>query len=208
METAAGHESTDEFAEFSLTQLLSAAQKGDAHAYASVYDRAYQELHGLASWYMQSVPASDTLQPTALVNEAYLRICERTDLSPSNTREFFGIVSRAMRDILVEQARRHGSQKRGAGWTRLTIEMDSLETKSASVDVSPVQLSDAIEQLSKVEPDIEELIRLRFFAGLSLQAVSQLLEVPVSRVRQDWDYARAWLRSNLTAQLSELESDE
>jgi RNA polymerase sigma factor (TIGR02999 family) len=208
MEPSAGRDPDRVQTDFSLTHLLTAAHEGDTQAFASVYDRTYEELRELASLYMRSVPSTDTLQPTALVNEAYLRICGRADLSPVNTREFFGIVSRAMRDILVEQARKHGAQKRGAGWTRVMLEMDHIENRPASIEVGPIQLSEALEELRRVEPDIEELIRLRFFAGLSLRAAAQLMEVPFSRVRHDWDYARAWLKSRLAADIIEQDRDE
>lgn len=191
----------------SLTQLLDAASSGDDRAYSDVYDRAYGELRGLAALYMRSVPDSDTLQPTALVNEAYLRVRGRTDLSPSNSREFFGIVSRAMRDILVEQARKHSAQKRGAGWTRLKVEMDHIENQSCSVDISPILLSQVVEQLRELEPEIEELIRLRFFAGLSLRSIADLIGVPFSKVRHDWDYARALLKSKLVSHVAENPTD-
>lgn len=193
--------------QLSLTQLLDAARSGDECAYADVYDRTYEELRGLASLYMRSVPDSDTLQPTALVNEAYLRVSGRTDLSPTNSREFFGIVSRAMRDILVEQARKHSSQKRGAGWTRLKVDVEHLENKDPSVEISPILLSHVLEGIRGLEPEVEELIRLRFFAGLSLRSIAELFEVPFSRVRHDWDYARALLKRHLASHITENPAD-
>lgn len=179
-----------------LTELLSAANSGDNGARDAVYMRSYAELRSLATAYMNSVPLSDTLQPTALVNEAFARIAARHDLSPANSREFFGVLSRAMRDILVEQARRHGAEKRGGGWTRIAVPVDALP-HNASRDISPVELARALDKLKDVDPALEELVRFRFFAGLSLRAVAKLSGVSLASVRQDWEFARAWLHKEL-----------
>lgn len=180
-----------------LTRLIEAASSGDARAKDQLYERSYEELRGLAGLYMRRVPSTDTLQPTALVNEAYLRVASRENLSPSNSREFFGILSRAMQDIIVEQARKHGAQKRGEGWTRISVPMDDLSQERQELDVSPVALSEALTRLHETDPDLEELVRLRFFGGLGLRAVAQVLGVGLGKVRTDWDFARAWLRKEL-----------
>lgn len=183
-----------------LTQLLNAAYAGDQQAYQTVYDMTYDELRSLATAYMRHVPQTDTLQPTALVNEVYIRIQGRHDLSPANTREFFGIVSRAMKDIIVEQARKHQSQKRGAGWTRIALNVDHLESTPEEIDVSPLELSTLLDQLKSTDPDLDELIRLRFFAGFSLRAIATLWDCPLSQVRQSWDYAKAFLKTRILSQ--------
>ena len=184
-------------ASLQLTQLLSAASTGDERAQDALYEQSYAQLRVLAGQYMSRVPLSDTLQPTALVNEAYLRVASRERLSPQNSREFFGILSRAMQDIIVEQARKHGALKRGEGWTRITVSMDELSESSREMDVSPIALSEALARLHITDPDLEELVRLRFFGGLGLRTVAQLWEVSLAKVRQDWDFAKAWLRKEL-----------
>ena len=195
--------------EFSLTHLLTKAQAGDKQAYSAVYERTYAELRQLAHHYMRTVPGSDTLQPTALVNEAYIRISNRQDLSPTNSREFFGIVSRAMRDIVVEQARKHGAQKRGAGWTKLHLDqLGATDSGGRVLSISPILLSASLEHLRQFDPDLEELVRLRFFGGLSLRAVAQLKECSVSRVRHDWSFAKAWLMRDLSSQIDDNIGDE
>ena len=180
-----------------LTQLISAAGKGDERAQEALYERSYAELRSLAGHYMSRVPLSDTLQPTALVNEAYLRVASREKLSPSNSREFFGVLSRAMQDIIVEQARKHGALKRGDGWTRISISMDNLSEESRELEVSPIALSEALAKLHETDSELEEIVRLRFFGGLGLRAVAQMMDVSLAKVRQDWDFARAWLRREL-----------
>ena len=180
-----------------LTRLIVAAGNGDEHSKEVLYERSYSELRSLAAHYMRRVPMSDTLQPTALVNEAYIRIASKDTLSPSSSREFFGVLSRAMHDIIVEQARKHGTLKRGEGWTRITIQLDALSKENQELDVSPIALSEALVKLYETDAELEELVRLRFFGGLGLRTVAQLWEVSLAKVRQDWDFARAWLRKEL-----------
>lgn len=182
--------------DLSLTELLTAANAGDSTAYATVYGRSYAELQSIARAYMNGVPLSDTLQPTALVNEAFARIAVRDDLSTTNSREFFGVLSRAMRDILVDQARRHESAKRGGDWSRVAIPVDEIpHFQQSNLDI--VLLDKALVLLHKVDAASEEIVRLRFYCGLSLRAIAKLQGVSLATVRQDWDYAKTWLFNEL-----------
>lgn len=182
--------------DLSLTELLTAATSGDSSAYDTVYGRSYTELRLIAKAYMRDVPLSDTLQPTALVNEAFARITVREDLNTTNSREFFGVLSRAMRDIIVEQARRHGSAKRGGAWSRVAIPLDELPYFEQS-EMDIIRLDSALARLHKIDEASEEIVRLRFYCGLSLRAIAKLQGISLATVRQNWDYAKTWLYKEL-----------
>jgi RNA polymerase sigma factor (TIGR02999 family) len=155
----------------------------------------YERLRGLARSRMAGLSAGQTLQPTALVHEAYLRLVGRESPEFENRRHFFFAASRAMRDILVEDARRKASLKRGGDVRHLDADDVALPIEPPSDDV--IDLARALARLEKEDPERAEVVMLRYFAGLSNQETSEVLGVSRSTVERRWRYARAWLRREL-----------
>jgi RNA polymerase sigma factor (TIGR02999 family) len=183
-----------------VTRLLEAARDGDAAALEALYSEVYTELRRLAQLRLAEERVGHTLQPTALVHEAFLRLVG----APSDyagTAHFFGSAARAMRQVLVDHARRRGAEKRGGGGERVTL--DGLELASdAGSGASLQQLLDIDAALTRLEGrDARKarVVELRFFGGLEMQEIASLLEVSRQTVQQDWEYARAWLQRELSA---------
>lgn len=174
-----------------LTQLLREASEGSDAANDELYALVYEDLRALARRHASFAPSSDTLQPTALVHEAFLRVAEREGLEPGNARHFFFVLSRAMRDVVIEHARRRRAAKRGGAWTR--VPLTGQGDVNAEIDVDALDLYDALQDLRHIEPQVEQIISLRCFAGLSLRKVAALLDITLAKVRSDWEYGVAWL---------------
>ena len=151
----------------------------------------FRELRALAQREMRRLSPGQTLQPTALVHEAWLRLAGR-DAGPWKTRrEFLAVAGRAMHDVLVEQARRKASLRRGGAWGRLDLADLSLPTEATPQAL--LALDEALERLAASEPRKAELVRLRFFVGLSEEETAEALEISVRTVRRDWRFVRAWM---------------
>lgn len=181
-------------AEGEVTRLLEAAGAGDRLAFDRLYRTVYAELRRMAQSSMRREQAGHTLQPTALVNEAYLRLAP--DVAAwENRRHFFGAAAQAMRRILVDHARRRASRKRGAGFERVTLTGLDLADEPRDVDV--LLLDEALEQLARKRPRLAELVSLRFFAGLSIEDTARALELSPATVKRDWTFARAWLQEHV-----------
>lgn len=177
-----------------VTRLLQAAGEGDRAAAASLYELIYRELRRLAGASFRRERADHTLQPTALVNEAYLRLAA-TPGGWQSRRHFFGAAAEAMRRILVEHARQRLAQKRGGGLERLTAaELERVEQAS---DREVVLVSEALEELETQDSRAAELVKLRFFAGLGIEEAAQALGVSAATAKRDWTFARAWLFERL-----------
>jgi RNA polymerase sigma factor (TIGR02999 family) len=144
---------------------------------------------------MAGVPASDTLQPTALVHEAYLRLLGRDGPAWASRAHFFNAAARAMRDIIVEQARRHASLKRGGGRRRVTLDEAALCPSSQADDL--LALHEALEQLEVSDPTSGRVVMLRYFAGLSVADTARAMDVSPATVDRYWRFARAWLRRRM-----------
>ena len=173
--------------------LLQRAHAGDDAAWQRAFSIVYDELRAMARGRLAK-NGSPTLQATELVNEVYLRLFRRNG-SCENRHHFFAIASRAMQDILVERARRRGTAKRGGGFQRVEF-----EASLAFVDAHPTEfltLSEAISRLSEHDPLSAEIVRLRFFVGMSGEETAQALSVSASTVDRRWKYARAWLHEAL-----------
>ena len=179
-----------------LTQILNAAAAGDSHAADQLLPMVYDELRKLAARRMADESPGRTLQPTALVHEAYLRLVDVEDAQRWNGRgHFFAAAAEAMRRILVEQARRRGSEKRGGDWRRVDFEELDVETS-----VSPgqlVALDEALERLVALDRLAGELVKLRYFAGLALPDAAAVLDISPATAYRHWAYARAWLHGQL-----------
>jgi RNA polymerase sigma factor (TIGR02999 family) len=177
-----------------LTMLLRAAGTGDAAAYARLYDAVYAELHRVAAANMRRESPGHTLQPTALVNEAYLRLAPGAQ-GFENRRHFFGAAAEAMRRILVDHARRRDAGKRGAGLERVTLSGVDVAAPEEAVDV--LEIDAALAELARDRPRLAELVTLRYFAGMSLEEAAQAQDVSPATAKRDWAFARAWLAERI-----------
>ncbi len=173
-----------------VTQLLSAAGSGDRQALENLYRLVYGELRVLAESGMRREMAGHTLQPTALVNEVYLRL-NPGSAGFENRRHFFGAAAQAMRRILVDHARRKQAEKRGQGLERVTL--SDLDVSAPEEDLDVLAVNDALERLAQQDPRLSEVVNLRFFAGMSIEDTARALETSAATVKRDWTFARAWL---------------
>jgi len=181
-----------------ITERLIAWNSGDAAAADDVMRAVYQELHRMADRYLRSERVGHTLQPTALVHEAYLRLVDQTQVSWQNRAHFFGVAAQMMRRILVDHARTKQRDKRGGHATRVPLE-DAMElTVGKAADL--VALDAALESLSLFDPRKGRVIELRFFGGLSVEETAEVLQVSPQTVMRDWKLAKAWLYSEIKSE--------
>jgi len=179
-----------------VTRILSAIEQGDSGASAQLLPLVYDELRKLAATKLAQEKPGQTLQATALVHEAYLRLVGDDGARRWDSRgHFFAAAAEAMRRILVENARRKGRIKRGGELRR--IDLESADLAATAVPDDLLDLDDALTRLSAEEPEAAELIKLRLFAGLSIDEAAQVLGVSRSTAYDHWAYARAWLHSAL-----------
>jgi RNA polymerase sigma factor (TIGR02999 family) len=179
-----------------VTRILERAQAGDPHAADQLLPLVYTELRKLAAHQMASQPAGHTLQATALVHEAWLRLTGSEDHPWNDRRHFFRAAAQAMRQILVDAARKKSRLKRGGGWHRLELESIHL-----AVETDPDRLlavNEALEDLSRDDPMKADLVKLRFFVGLSLPEAAQAMGLSTSTAKRSWAFARAWLHRRLS----------
>ena len=179
-----------------VTRILSAIEGGDAHAAAQLLPLVYDELRQLAAQKLAQEKPGQTLQATALVHEAYLRLVKQTDVSWQNRAHFFGIASQMMRRILVDHARRHAYAKRGGG--AVTLALDDALAVAEKREIDLVALDDALEELSRLDPQQGRVVELRFFAGLSIEDTADALGISPATVKRDWLTARVWLGKQLS----------
>jgi RNA polymerase sigma factor (TIGR02999 family) len=176
-----------------VTRVLSAIEGGDPQAAEQLLPLVYDELRRLAAQKMARESRGQTLEATALVHEAYLRLVDTEKAQHWNSRgHFFAAAAEAMRRILVERARHKHSLK--AGGDRHRLEMADIEPAAAEPNVDVLALNEVLEQLEQQEPRMAELVKLRFFAGLTTAQAAQVLGISTSTADNDWAYARCWLR--------------
>lgn len=178
-----------------FTFLLQRAGLGDAEASERVAVRLYDELRELARLEMAGERPGHTLQPTALVHEAYLRLVGPESEPFENRAHFFGAAAAAIRRVLVEHARRRGRDKRGGGRHRVDVEAELLAAPGR--DERLLALDECLQELTRLDPDQARLVELRFFAGMTLDEAAQVLGVSPSTVVRQWRTARAWLQGAL-----------
>lgn len=178
------------------TELLLAWRGGDTDAFDQLVPIVHDELHRLAKRYMVRERADHTLQATALVNEAYLRLIDLKRIRWQDRAHFFALSARVMRRILVDFARAHRNNKRGGGAARVTLDEALVVSKGASGDL--VVLDDALRALADVHPRKSEVVELRFFGGLSIEETAETLGVSIDTVKRDWRFAKLWLLRELT----------
>lgn len=176
-----------------VTQILSDLAHGDAHAAGQLLPLVYDELRKLAAARMAEEAPGNTLNATALVHEAYLRLVEPADAARWQTRgHFFAAAAEAMRRILVDRARRKKTTRHGGGWVRRDLEPDLPSAPEPRDDL--IALDQALDQLAADDPVKAELVKLRYFAGLTLAEAAEALGMSERTAGRHWTYARAWLR--------------
>jgi RNA polymerase sigma factor (TIGR02999 family) len=178
-----------------LRGLLQAAEKGDPKAAAQLVPLLYDELRRLARARLAKLPPGHTLQPTALVHEVYLRLLGRSDLPLEGRKQFFFAAARAMRDILVEEARRRAGRKRGGGRKRVGLTEDVAVIQPPSTNV--LALHEALAELEKKYPLQARIVELRYFGGLTTAETAEVLGVSARSLFRHWRFAKAWLKSRL-----------
>jgi RNA polymerase sigma factor (TIGR02999 family) len=189
-----------------ITRLLLDWGAGDECALASLWPLVYEELRAMAARHLRTERQSHTLQRTALVHEAFLRLVDQQRVSWRNRSQFFAIASRIMRRILVDHARKHLSQKRGDGSEPVRLDMHDSEhdgedlgalvmSENARVDLEAID--QALKGLEAMDPELGKLVELRFFGGLSIEDTADALGVSPTTVKREWVSARAWLQVEL-----------
>ena len=179
-----------------ITQLLIRWNNGDQAALEKLMPLVYGELRRLATSYLYRERQGHTLQPTALVNEAYIRLVDQRTANWQNRAQFYGIAAQLMRRILVDHARfRHAEKRGGPEQQRLSI--TSAEGLSTKPDFDVLALHEALEELATIDPQQERIVELKFFGGLSIEETAEVLGVGHATVERDWKMARAWLRRKL-----------
>ncbi len=183
-----------------VTQLLQAWGAGDSAAGERLLPAVYAELHRQAARAMRRESSEHTLQATALVHEAYLRLVDQQRVVWRNRAHFFGIAAQVMRRVLVDHARERHAAKRGGGAPQLVLgEADAVSAPAAEDGVDILALHEALERLAALDPDQARLVELRYFGGLSIEETAEALGVSPATVKREWAIARAWLRRELSA---------
>lgn len=174
-----------------LTQLLLAWSRGDQSALEQLLPLVDAELRRLAHAYMRRENPDHTLQTSALINEAYLRLIDQQRVSWQNRAHFFGITAQLMRRILLDHARAHARAKRGGGARLVPLDEATLVSEQKAADL--IALDDALQTLERFDPRKSRLVELRFFGGLSNEEVAEALDMSLRSVEREWRKARAWL---------------
>ena len=180
-----------------MTVLLKQWSDGDAGALDALLPAVQDELRRLARSYMRREREGHTLEPTALVNEAYLRLMDQRDVRWASRGHFFAIAAQAMRRVLVDHARGHVAEKRGGGAERVTLSGVPAEGKER-VEIDVLWLNEALERLARLDERQARVVELRYFAGMSVEEVADVLEISPATVKREWATARLWLAHALT----------
>lgn len=183
-----------------VTQLLIAWSSGDQAARETLMSVVYEELHRLARRYMRNESPGHTLQTSALVHEAFIRLVDQRNVHWQNRSHFFGIAAQMMRRILVDYARSRNFAKRGGGAVKLSLEEGLIVSDERTEGV--VAVHEALEGLAKIDPRQVQIVELKFFAGLSNEETAEVLAVSPGTVARDWTMAKAWLRREITKSTS------
>ena len=178
-----------------MTELLVAWRNGDRTALDKMMPLVYEELRRLAHLYMGRERAGHTLQTTALVNEAYLRLIDQRRVEWQNRAHFIAIASRLMRQILVEHARGRHAAKRGGG--QFVLSLSEADCFIPRGDVNLIALDEALQRLEAVDPQKSRVVELRYFGGLTIEEAAEALGISAATIKRDWTMARAWLRREI-----------
>jgi RNA polymerase sigma factor (TIGR02999 family) len=178
-----------------VTRMLIAWSNGERGALDQLIPVVYGELRQLARRALRSERRDHTLQPTALVHEAYLRLVDQRNVNWQNRAHFFAIASQAMRRIVVDHARRHNAIKRGGD--NMKVELEEAMLLPGARDLDVVKLDDALTTLAAFDPQQSQIVELRFFGGLSIEETAEVIGISPATVKRDWTMAKAWLHREL-----------
>jgi RNA polymerase sigma factor (TIGR02999 family) len=179
-----------------ITQLLAEWREGSQSALDELYPLVYDELHRLARRYMSRERKGHTLQTTALINEAYVRLVDQKNVQWANRSHFFAISAQIMRRILIDHARRHAYAKRGGGARQVSLEEAATVVPNKSDEL--LRLDEALKSLAEMDPRRSQVVELRYFGGLNNEEIAGVLHISENTVTRDWNMARAWLYQQLT----------
>jgi RNA polymerase sigma factor (TIGR02999 family) len=178
-----------------VTELLVQWSRGDDAALAELTPLVYEQLHRVAHYHLSGQRSGHTLQTTALVNEAYLRLADQTNPRWQNRAHFFAVAARAMRQILVSYARSQQAQKRGGGVFKVDLDEAALVSPQESKEI--IELHEAMEQLSALDRRKAQVVELKYFGGLNYEEIAEVLKISRITVRRDWEFAKVWLYTEL-----------
>lgn len=179
-----------------ITQLLVKWSDGNQSALDELYPLVYDELHRLARRYMSRERRGHTLQTTALINEAYVRLVDQKNVHWANRSHFFAISAQIMRRILIDHARRHAYAKRGGGAQQVSLEEVAAVTPDLGREL--VRLDEALRSLAEMDPRRSQVVEMRYFGGLNNEEIAGVLKISENTVTRDWNMARAWLYQQLS----------
>jgi RNA polymerase sigma factor (TIGR02999 family) len=179
-----------------ITQLLAEWSEGNQAALDKLYPLVYNELRRLAHGYLRRERKGHTLQTTALINEAYLRLVDQKYVHWANRSHFFGISAQIMRRILIDHARRYDYAKRGGGAQRISLDEVAVVAKERAHSL--LMLDEALKTLARIDPRRSEVVELRYFGGLNNEEIAGVLKISENTVTRDWNMARAWLYQELS----------
>jgi RNA polymerase sigma factor (TIGR02999 family) len=181
---------------YGLTQLLIDWSNGDQSAFDKLMPLIDEELRRLAHRYMSRERAGHTLQTTALVNEAFVRLVNRKNVNWQNRAHFFGLAAQLMRTILVDHARSHACAKRGGGAFKLELDDALVVSQKKAAEV--IALNDALNELVRLDPQQSRIVELRFFGGLTVEETAEVLHLSPATIKREWSTAKAWLYHELS----------
>lgn len=179
-----------------VTQLLLRWSNGDKTALDDLMPVVYNELRRLAGIYLRRESPNNTMQPTALVHEAYLKLVDQKDVSWQNRAQFFGMAAKMMRNILVDHARQQKAAKRGGN--QLKLSLTNIERLGSMPNIDLIALDEALNNLAAIKSQHSRIVELKFFGGLTIEEIAEVLEISHATVERDWNFARAWLRRELS----------
>lgn len=179
-----------------VTELLERWNQGDEDALNQLMPLVYDELHRLARAYLRRERREHTLQPTALVNEAYLKLVRQRNIRWQNRAQFFGVAAQLMRRILVDHARANYADKRGGD--RVNVSLKNIGAFGTRGEADVLALHDVLNRLEEIDPDQSRIVELRFFGGLTIEETAEVMQVSHSTVEREWRIAKAWLKRELT----------
>jgi RNA polymerase sigma factor (TIGR02999 family) len=180
-----------------VSALLRAWSEGDQDALQALTPIVYEELHRLARHYMRREPSAHSLQATALVNEAYMRLADYTRMQWQDRAHFFAVSAQVMRRILVDHSRRH-NLKRGRRVPHLPLDDVAMVAAGEDAETDLVALDEALNGLTRIDPRKAQIVEMRFFGGLTVEEISEVLKVSPGTIKRDWRAAKAWLYQELT----------
>ncbi len=183
-----------------VTRILNAIEQGDSQATEELLPLVYDELRLLAAQKMAQEPPGQTLQATSLVHEAYIRLVEVKDQSWNSRGHFFRAAAEAMRRILIENARRKGRAKHGGGFQRIELSESAPVDSDEHIAYELIALDDALDRFAQKDKLKADLVKLRYFAGLTIPQAAQILNISHATAERHWTYARCWLRSEMDRQ--------